>query len=233
MSTYGRSAFDAAKLAMATERGRSGLFVPFVDLFPVNGAALSLLGERVGQSTLSASNPTAARLDELQFDLGEGPCWEALASRGPVLAPDIDHHDPAAWPTFSQALHNDEDMPPVGAMFAFPLAVGALDLGAVDLYSHTPTDLSAQQVEDASSLASLASIRVLRLVMEASEPGASTEIGTRREVNQATGMVLAQLGISAEDAGLLLRAHAFATGRTVLEVAVDVIDRRLDFSAEE
>jgi AmiR/NasT family two-component response regulator len=53
---------------------------------------------------------------------------------------------------------------------------------------------------------------------------------SRREVHQATGMILAQMRVTPADALLVLRGHAFASGRTVLEVAADVIDRRLDFS---
>jgi hypothetical protein len=45
-------------------------------------------------------------------------------------------------------------------------------------------------------------------------------------------MILAQLDISAADAALLLRAHAFSSGRTVAEVASDVIERRIDFTAD-
>jgi len=230
-----RSAFEAAKAEMAGSVDRRGdLCSPFLGLLPVTGAAVSLLGERVGQSTVAASDDTAARLDEMQFDLGEGPCWQALSTRLPVLAPDLDTHDTVAWPTFADTLRADVIGHRVGGMFAFPLAVGNLDLGAVDLYTAQPTELSSDQVADASVLATLASWQVLRLVLADADfdPEAERGVRPRREVHQATGMVLAQLGVSAEDAGLLLKAHAFASGRTVYEVSLDVIDRRLDFSQE-
>ena len=55
---------------------------------------------------------------------------------------------------------------------------------------------------------------------------------SRREIHQATGMVLAQAGTSARDALLLMRAYAFAQGRTVRDVARDVVSRSLDFTPE-
>ena len=55
----------------------------------------------------------------------------------------------------------------------------------------------------------------------------------RREVHQATGMVLVQLNTTATDAFLRLRSHAFASGRTVQDVAHDVVTRQLDFSVVE
>ncbi|WP_375372628.1 ANTAR domain-containing protein [Clavibacter capsici] len=49
-------------------------------------------------------------------------------------------------------------------------------------------------------------------------------------MHQATGMVIAQMGLSAADALLVLRGHAFATNRSVRDVANDVVERRLDFT---
>src|SRR5438270_521228 len=53
------------------------------------------------------------------------------------------------------------------------------------------------------------------------------------QVHQATGMVKVQLGISVEDAFLLLRARAFASERPLREVATDVVERRLRFTVED
>jgi len=48
-------------------------------------------------------------------------------------------------------------------------------------------------------------------------------------VHQASGMVSAQAGISVSDALVRLRAHAFATGALLVDVAKDVVARRLRF----
>ena len=53
----------------------------------------------------------------------------------------------------------------------------------------------------------------------------------RAEVHQATGMVVAQLGLPETDALALLRAHAYSHDQSVAETAHAVIDRRLAFSA--
>lgn len=230
-----RHAFTKAQrdLLYAHERNTS-LCDPFLSVLPVGGAALSVLAGSAGQSTVCASDDTAARLDELQFDLGEGPCWDAMSTRLPVLKPDLDADGAAAWPLFTNAVVHDAIGDDVHAVYAFPLFVGSLDIGAVDLYSASTTPLEREQVTDATKLASLAAWQVLRRILadqggdDLDTPGAHN----RREVHQATGMVLAQLNISADDAALLLRAHAFSSGRTVAEVANDVIERRIDFSAD-
>jgi AmiR/NasT family two-component response regulator len=55
----------------------------------------------------------------------------------------------------------------------------------------------------------------------------------RAEVYQAQGMVQVQLGVSLEEAMVRLRAHAFVQGRTLVEVAADVVARRLILERDE
>jgi len=227
------TAFDRARLALAAsyDSGTS-LCDPFVGLFPVDGAAVSLLGERVGQSTVCASSKTAARLDEIQLDSGDGPCWQAMSTRTTVVAADVRATPDSSWPGFLDTLRSDPIAGEVGSMYALPLTVGSLEIGAIDLFSSGTGALTRPQIKEATTLARIAAWQVLRRILSDEVDGA-TSPGPRREVHQATGMVLAQLNVSAQDAELMLRAHAFATGRTVLDVATDVIERRLDFSGQE
>ena len=53
------------------------------------------------------------------------------------------------------------------------------------------------------------------------------------QVHQATGMVQVQLGVTTEEAFLMLRARAFASGRSLADVATDVVARRLRFTSED
>ena len=56
---------------------------------------------------------------------------------------------------------------------------------------------------------------------------------SRRVVHQATGVVLAQLELSPEDAQLVIQGQAFATGRTMADVAEDVVAGRLRFTRQD
>nr|WP_247650034.1 GAF and ANTAR domain-containing protein [Clavibacter capsici] len=221
-------ALHALQEATATD---ADLCSPFVRALGMTGAAVSTLGPPLGSETIGASDPGAARLDELQLDLGEGPCWEALASRRPVLEPDVQGSASTSWPLARQAMHESG----LGAVFAFPLVVASVDIGAVDLYSDTPRHLSTQQIDDATNLSRVLARQVLRrallsLTESGEDAGAWDGQYSRRELHQATGMVIAQMGLSAADALLVLRGHAFATNRPVRDVANDVVERRLDFT---
>ena len=53
---------------------------------------------------------------------------------------------------------------------------------------------------------------------------------SRRLIHQASGMVLAQLDVSADDARLVIQGQAFSAGRSMMEVAQDILDGRLRFT---
>jgi hypothetical protein len=198
----------------------------FVDVFPVSGAAVSTIGEVLGTETLAASDERAAKLDELQFDLGEGPCWDAMRSGAAALHPRI-RETGSRWPAFAAAIREQD----VSSVFAFPLGVGPLRFGAIDLYSRAPVSLNHDQAEQAGAMAEVVSRHVLRRALTSIgiEPDTLGNAYSRRLVHQASGMVLAQIDVSAEDARLVIQGHAFAGERSMMDVAQDIIDGRLRF----
>jgi hypothetical protein len=222
--------FAAAANALSKMDGdSSSLTLPILDVIPVTGAAISTLGDFLGSETVTASDALAARIDELQFDLGEGPCWEALAIGAPVLEPDLARA--RRWPAFSEAISSQQ----VGSLFAFPLIIGPLRIGALDLYAVQPMELGSQDAKRSEVFASIVSRHVLRRALSTSEVGEPEDNApnSRRIIHQATGFVIAQLGISAEDAHLLLQGQAFSQGRSMREVAQDVIERRLTYELSD
>lgn len=223
-------AFDAVARLLRSSSDHDSLAEPLLSALPVSGASISTLGKLLGTETVSASDDLIARVDEVQFDLGEGPCWDALATRAPVLEPDLHGDRPARWPAFSSALAEED----VASIFAFPMLVGPLKIGAVDLYSRRREHLNDEQTEGTQRLAALLGRLVLRKALADSGVDIADDGNrfSRRIIHQATGFIIAQVGLSADDAHLLLQGQAFAEGRTMQEVARDVVERRLSFSAD-
>jgi hypothetical protein len=150
-------------------------------------------------------------------------------SRRPVLVADMsDPVQTARWPIYAAAVVEQAG---VRAVFALPLQWGAIDVGVLDLYRRTPGSLSPTQMRDALNAADAATLILLGLLSgPGDEQSWDRSWGNRAEIHQATGMVVAQLGISAADALARLRAHAFAEQRLLGEVARDVVARRLSFT---
>ncbi|MBO0982791.1 GAF and ANTAR domain-containing protein [Rathayibacter sp. SD072] len=200
------------------------LSISYTDDFPVRGAAISTIGSSFGGETVSATDDVAARLDEIQLDLGEGPCWEASRRRTPVLVVDV-RAEADRWPLFSA----EAGRLPLASVYAFPLRIAGLDVGVVDLYNVRAAPLSTADIERIRSRSPGTALRVVAQVLTDDAGEASANVHSRRLVHQATGMILARHGITADESLLLLRAHAFAQGRPVSEVAEEIVDRRTGF----
>ncbi|MDR7111394.1 hypothetical protein J2X03_001258 [Microbacterium trichothecenolyticum] len=213
--------------AAALTAGDDDLCSPLRAAVSMPGAVVSTLGSPMGSETVCASTKLGARIDEIQIDLGEGPSWEALRTRLPVTASDLQVDGGALWPGTWAALRELD----VGALFAFPLFVSTLGIGSIALYSLTARELSDADIERMSRLAAIVSGTLLRRALnrlDRPNDDGEDEPYSRREVHQATGMVAARNRIGVDDALLILRGHAYAAGRSVRDVAADVIARRLD-----
>jgi transcriptional regulator with GAF, ATPase, and Fis domain len=197
----------------------------------VDGASISVLTTSEAREMLWASDPTARLLEELQFSLGEGACMTASSTGTPVLVADLHHStETARWPIFAAAVAERTN---VTALFALPLQWGAARFGVLDLYRVAPGELTEPQRRDALAAANTASLMMLTLHTEPGRPATrwlDHGLLTHTTIHQATGMVLAQLGVGAPEALARMRAHAFAEHRMLIEVANDVLSRQLRFS---
>jgi hypothetical protein len=123
-------------------------------------------------------------------------------------------------------------------VFALPLQVGAIRVGVLDLYRTRPGPLSPHEFADALAFAETAGM--LLLDMAAGVQPDTAELAWQRDdptahqsqVHQAAGMILVQLGVSAEAAFARLRAYAYAHDRRLGDVARDVVERRLRFDPD-
>jgi hypothetical protein len=181
---------------------------------------------------MCVTGPVSEQLAELQLTLGEGPCHDVLASAAPVLAADLgDGEFARRWPAFTPAACQLG----AGAVFAFPLIVGAIRSGVLGLYRGSPGPLPGRQLGDLLILADAATVMLLGSVHGDAEYGDGAALDGqapdlalhRAEIDQATGMLTVQLGVPAGDAFARLRAYAYAQDRRLADVAGDIVGRRL------
>lgn len=218
---------SAVSSASTSEPEPARLCEVCADVSLMTGAGIMLMTGGTQQGSVCSSNAVSALIEELQFTLGEGPCVDAHAEDRPVLEADL--ADPAVprWLAFA---------PPAvaagaRAVFGFPLRVGGVRLGALNLYRDRPGPMSDEQHADSLVLAEVAARGVLAMQAHAPPGALSAELeegaNFRFVVHQASGMVAAQLGVSVGEALARLRAYAFGNDVLLTEVAEAIVARKL------
>ena len=198
----------------------------FMTMLPVHHVGVSTLGPPFDVETICTSDFAAAALEEIQLDSGVGPCWVARSSRAPVLLHDVQEASALDWPMLRAVAGNHG----VRSLYAFPMTVGEVEVGVVDLYADDLGALKQRDVALVSAMADAAALRIFERVLAGEDASAGFGGSSRRVVHQATGMVCAQLRVNPDDALVVIRAHAFASGRSVVQIAESIVGREIDFT---
>jgi hypothetical protein len=224
----GSPAWPADTVARVASTSRAGVAECGLD-----GGGVSIVTPQGHRATVCASDAVAALIEERQFTLGEGPCVDAASSLSPVLVPDLlaDAAVAERWPALVDAASEVG----VRAIFALPVRIGAIALGAYDLYRREPGELLAPQLRAALLTSDALAHMLLDLTKHPDDLVDDPKTGAayRFQVHGAAGMVMVQLQVPIETAVLHLRAAAYSAGRSVDSIAGDVIAGRLTFKHEE
>jgi GAF domain/ANTAR domain len=200
------------------------------DALRLRGAAVHLMGTRDGAEVAAASDPPSRALAELLFTANEGPALVAFRTQRPALAPRIESRLDR-WPGFASLALAEG----VHGVFAFPLQEGAVSFGVLELYAGRQRSLDAEGSATAAAFARSATDVILDgRTMTATgdlDSGLVASFVDRARIYQAQGMVMVDLGIPLAEALTRMRARAFATERTLLQVADDVLAGRLHAGA--
>jgi hypothetical protein len=212
-----------------TDPATSRLCDVCAEVSAMTGAGIMLMSDDTPMGSVCTTDEVSAQIEDLQFLLGEGPCVDAYRGGRPVLEPNLADPDIPRWLGFT---------PPAltagaRAVFGFPLQVGAVRLGALNLYRNRPGHLSDDQHADLLVMADVAAHQVLAMQGESGPDAVAAELDVGADfhlnVHQASGMVAAQLGITVGEALVRIRAHVFSHDMTLSQVAADIVARRLRF----
>jgi hypothetical protein len=226
-----------ARFLAAVERvpdranGAERLCAACVLALPVRRAAIAISIHGHGLEVLSATDQIAEQVEWTQVTLGEGPGFDAVSSGGPVSLISLAQSD-GRWPMFVPEVARTG----IGAMYALPLQVGAIKVGVLDLYCDPGEFLEGPDFADAVAVSELLTSVLLAVgpdgrIPESLGPWWNQPLGTR-EVHQATGILMEQLGIDARSAYVRLQAFAFGNHQSLRDVASNVVSRRLRFDPD-
>ncbi|MGW8377906.1 GAF and ANTAR domain-containing protein [Streptomyces sp. ODS28] len=221
-SSAAEQVLAAAEAAGAADDLAERLTDALCAALPVDEVTMSLYTDTPDRMLLHASGPTAERLEELQFEVGEGPCVTAAATGRPVIVPDL-HGRLTPWPVFGAEARRL--LSEVGSVYAFPLRDGGHSLGSVNMLRFSPWD-----PDDKTVLEGERSVRATAVALLASpSPRAwapSADLDRHwGETHRAAGVLAEHDGISVGEALARLRADAFVSGRPLPELAGDTLRR--------
>jgi hypothetical protein len=212
-----------------------------------DGAALAVLSRSAqSRELIYATDSLAQQLDELQYTIGEGPCFDAYLDDRPQFHPVMTSiAQTSRWPTFAA------DATELGAhaLFAFPVPDGQRPMGVLELYRRSVGSLDAAECAAVVACTAMIAQRLLSNwehhvihfggVEQALAAAATTGVAlseaanpfTRTQIHVAGGMLAIQLGVDPDEGVDRLRAYSYASGRRIASVAADIIARRLTLHA--
>jgi hypothetical protein len=197
-----------------------------VEILGCDGGAITLAYTLVERVTLCVTDDTALAIEDTQDVLGQGPGADAFTTGSYVrldLMPEDETTDPR-WPLLESA--ELSSFAPL-VVHALPMGEGTGVIGVLTVYQRgRDADL------DIAAGLLVAQVLAAALLADAPSQQHSGQGGwsERAEVHQATGMVVAQLGLPEGDALALIRAHAYSHDQSLARTAHAIIERTLTFS---
>lgn len=153
-----------------------------LDVVPVTGAGVLLMGTDRDLHFVAASDDVLLRIEALQVEFGEGPCITAYEAGKNVMIPDLSVD--RRFPRFSPAAHAAG----LGAVFSFPIAVEGQPLGALDVYRKEAGPLVTEDATATQILADVAASYVYNARMHAGERLEAEEFRQRALHDSLTGL---------------------------------------------
>jgi hypothetical protein len=179
----------------------------------------SLMLHRDGRFlTSAASDEVAARVDELERELGEGPCLDAIVDATAFHDADLTNGSP--WPRLTERVLAET---PVRGMAGFRLSVGDKKSGALNLFSDEPGALTRQSVDQAIILASFMTVALVAASERQEATSLREGLHSNREIGKAVGLMMAFHKVSDAEAFTMLRKASQEMNIKLVEVARQVV----------
>lgn len=191
-----------------------------VDIIPgCDHAAVTTMkaGERpVCEAT---TDDVAARIDDLEWETGEGPCLDAILTQRYEWDPDITTN--ASWPKLAQRVLAET---PVRGMLGYRIIVGERKVGALNIFSDTPGALTAESASIGAILAAFASVALSAATAHEAAESLRGALASNREIGKAIGLLMATQGITDEEAFEQLRAASSQMNVRLAVVAKRIVE---------
>lgn len=195
-----------------------------------DGVSVSL-GTRGRFSTVAASNETVLRMDDHQYDTGEGPCVSAATAGTEFGISSL--ADEVRWPTFVPLAAADG----IASILSMPIMANRKAIGALNMYSSTAHAFGAQQRDLAAVFASFAAELLVAGHLAVTDRDVDVRISealrARAVLSLAQGVLMARLRVTVDEAAAVLHRTARGLGVTTIARAADIVASTHDPSPPE
>jgi transcriptional regulator with GAF, ATPase, and Fis domain len=182
-------------------------------------AGISLVHRRGAIDTVAATDEVPMRVDAIQYEVGQGPCLNAISEHEVFRVDDL--ADDERWPLFS---HRAAEETGVRSMLSFRLFIQDDTLGALNLYSREVQAFDEHAREVGTVLAAHAAIALGAAREHDRAEQLGRAVGSNREIGMAMGVLMTRRGLTQKDAfAVLLRASQYLN-RKLRDVAVEVVE---------
>jgi GAF domain-containing protein len=191
---------------------------------PCDGASITMKGLNRALSTVASSSELINQADQLQYQLNEGPCLDAVWANGLFVIPHL--IDDGRWPNWAPKAAELG----VVSMLSVHLFTDAA-LGSLNLYSMRRREFSHADIEAARVVAAHCSVV---LAYARNEQNLWQAIDSRNLVGQAQGILMERFGLTPERSFAVLRRYSQQHNRKLARVAEELVSTgRLPSLTEE
>jgi len=169
--------------------------------------------------SLAYTDDLVAKADQLQYDLGEGPCRDATWQAVTLASQDLAVDD--RWPQWApQASHLG-----IASVLAAELTAADTErrLGALNLYWTQPTTFTSDDLAYASIFAVHAAVALAYSLQDAQ---LNTALDARKVIGQAQGILMERYDLATEQSFEVLRRYSQDHNIKLREVAQQLVDTR-------
>lgn len=170
--------------------------------------------------TSSATDDVARRADAIQYDLGSGPCIDAIVDQAVYNPKDLASDD--RWPVYGQRVQAELGL---RSMLSFRMNLEfAGVIAGLNLYGRDPDAFDEHDLAEGLLLTTHAAQAVSAVHLRDRAENLERALSSNRDIGTAVGVLMAQHKLTRDQAFDLLRIASQNTNRKLRDVALDVID---------
>lgn len=178
---------------------------------------ITLLRAKRRPRSAAATDDVPVQLDDLQFDLNDGPCLDAAV--GPPVIVTGDLGTDARWPLYGPRCVETTG---IRSMLCLRLPLGGEDHAGMNFYSSQVDAFGEEDVTAGSLLIPFAALVLQARLHHEDVDNLSTALDSSRMIGTAIGILMATHRVDEDEAFGLLRRTSMTLNRKLRDVAADV-----------